>query len=767
MAGRPQSPRPADVSLANESRRPRTTVGRKKVCSSGACLLDTSIDAFAALPQFSMRDEARFLASHRSRAFDTGRKLRLERVEFVSAGLLEGTIKEKEPPREKQEADHNNAPSEESTTASPAMEKMAIRSPSPSLSSSSEEVVLFRGRGGVSLTHSTEACPAPTKRTSTQKSSEKGNERNVADQQAHPVSVSVSVDAKSQSQPGVPPLDSQTETQSDGESVVDDGFTKRLGGQSKWMTNTTPWVHRSKPGIGWLPPRDRPDMNAFLRGDVNPADLAMEDYMQNIQDFLPEQGNGTPTQNTFSTRPLDMDGDGDDQIWARDSVQVSTTFQAVGGDSDWDSHALADLEGFSTSSDVLDKIERILATRKRKSGVQYLVVYEGSIPDDARWLPKSFLTTPSDLKLLEEFHAEVLLRESRYPDDADSDSEIDSDDDDGDDDDDSDNTDVDVGDIDDEQYARILQKQEELGLGSDELLLYAHDQYFAGPVKPTRSGPIDRPHKRRQRRSGMEPTFPSASAMADVLDIDPYNGFDVMDTERPSLRPRKKGRRGQAPPELSDEDLNEQLQSTWAADRTKKRLKKAEREELRKQGLLGRKGKAPDLSVKYQSGFTMDQIVEEIREFMASDTQTFSLPPMDAGQRAAVHQFVHELGVNSKSRGDGMHRFTVLSKTSRTKRFNDEYFDALVDKKKFKIRLQGSARGDRFPKGKKTRPATVGYKDGDTVGASAPELGPENRGHALLAKMGWTRGTALGALDNKGILVPIPHTVKVNKAGLQ
>jgi hypothetical protein len=32
--------------------------------------------------------------------------------------------------------------------------------------------------------------------------------------------------------------------------------------------------------------------------------------------------------------------------------------------------------------------------------------------------------------------------------------------------------------------------------------------------------------------------------------------------------------------------------------------------------------------------------------------------------------------------------------------------------------------------------------------------------------MGWSTGTALGALNNKGILQPVLHVVKTTKAGL-
>jgi hypothetical protein len=137
---------------------------------------------------------------------------------------------------------------------------------------------------------------------------------------------------------------------------------------------------------------------------------------------------------------------------------------------------------------------------------------------------------------------------------------------------------------------------------------------------------------------------------------------------------------------------------------------------------------------------------------------------MEAHRRSVVHQIVNKLGVNSKSRGSGAQRFTVLSKTLRTKEVEDSYFDALVKKKGFRARFQSATTRKGGPIG--TKFGTT-YKDGEVVGASAPELGPENKGRALLEKMGWTKGTALGALDNKGILQPIAHTVKTGKAGLR
>lgn len=569
--------------------------------------------------------------------------------------------------------------------------------------------------------------------------------------------------------------------------VADASFAKRRGNKPAWEGATTEWAHRSKPGIGWLPVADRPPMDAVLPDDVSPRDAAMDDYMQNIEDFgltadmLAASG--------FARREMDLDA-GSHNDWESASGSQAGDDQAAPADS-WDSDMLQDLEGMSTSSDVMDTVARILSKRHRKSGVQYLCVYEGSVVDDARWLPGGYLQSSAEKDLIQAFEEAFLLRKKAEMGDSDTtDSASEEDDDDDDEDSDSDDEDDDDDDgafgqdeeLDDETIARVLQKQEELGLGADELMLYAADDYFAASSRADDYIPLNvaRSNRKQQKRGGRrnrEPTFPSASAMADALDLDPYNGFDIMDTERPSLKPKKKGRRGQVPFELLDDsDLNEQLQNAWEADRNKKRLKKAEREELRQQGLLGRKGKAPNLKVKYKDGIMMEDVLEEMREFLIGDMQTLALPPMDASRRATIHQAADFFKLTSRSRGDGFDRFTVLTKTNRTRTYTDNEFDKAILHKGLLHRLTGptfSQKGDRPRKsatvrfgGARGKP-TTGYRDGETVGANAPEIGPENRGHALLAKMGWSKGMGLGALDNKGILQPIPHTVKMTKAGLQ
>ncbi|KAF2001101.1 hypothetical protein P154DRAFT_522081 [Amniculicola lignicola CBS 123094] len=723
-------------------------------------------------PHFSMRDEARNTTAHADDVFRPARKLRMEPpIAFVSGGFLEGTVKKgkKNPPLPIDDSSSTD------TSPTSAMARMAIRSPSPAPSDSSVEEIVFKGRN---FKPSPQSAPIPAKAAASKPEPSKPTHKvTPTDVESEAAATGVSVrhlsvqgtvitEARVSPEPTLPgPIEGDPD--SDTDEVRQELFEKRLGGQSKWMSGTTPWVSRSKPGIGWLPHYERPPMEDFLSGRANPAE---DDYFENVKESMRrEQEEGeeeAAIPASFAGRDIDDLGIGDN------NMVIAEPDEHESGD-EWSSDMLHDFDNNSTSSDVIDIISRVLASRTRKSGLQYLVVYEGSTTDDARWLPVSFLHTKADKQLIENFETKKYLREANQASgDDEEDFEDVSDDDDA---------DEDGSGMDDEMIARTLQKQEELGFGSDEILLHGGNGYFAGPADPLDSGAAraDRRWKKRQQRSRgnqrHQNSFPNASLLADILDqLDPYDGFDIMDTERPSLKPKKKGRRGQPPPELDDPDLNEQMQATWEADRATKRVKKAEREELRKLGLLGRKGKAADLSVKYSNGFSMDQIAAEIREFILSKSETLSLPPMTASRRAVVHQLCGKLGFNSKSRGSGNDRFTVLSKALRTT-LDVEAFDRLVTQPKFRTRFgraqpRGAAGGGGGGGGGGGRGGgfmdSVRPKAGEAVGASAPELGPENPGHAMLAKMGWSKGTALGALHNKGIINPIFGIAKMDKKGL-
>jgi hypothetical protein len=146
---------------------------------------------------------------------------------------------------------------------------------------------------------------------------------------------------------------------------------------------------------------------------------------------------------------------------------------------------------------------------------------------------------------------------------------------------------------------------------------------------------------------------------------------------------------------------------------------------------------------------------------------------MDKGDRRIVHEVANAFNLKSKSMGGDEARFPVLTRTSRTRRY-DEGMMANLDRrfrrKRFLPRLDKIAPSRGAPRMRRVfggaGNAAAGYRDGEIVGAAAPELSAENRGHAMLEKLGWSKGTALGALDNKGILQPVTHVVKISKAGL-
>lgn len=346
--------------------------------------------------------------------------------------------------------------------------------------------------------------------------------------------------------------------------------------------------------------------------------------------------------------------------------------------------------------------------------------------------------------------------------------------------------------MDDETLARLYAKQAELGISDDDLVIddgkfVEEDLDEFGDVNQAKAGldilansSFGRSTAKRssKKRGGMN--FPSASALADTLDQYGDAGFDIMDFDRPSLRPKRGGRKGKLPPELealSDNELKDEMIGHWSNDREKKRLKKAEREELRREGLLGagvaKKGKA-DLSQKYLQGMTVVQIHEELRIFLQDVTKTTrAFPPMDKHDRKSLHEIANVLNLKSKSVGAGKNRAPVLYKTNRTADYTEATFNRITTAAN-KGFLKNSAfkgkkpKGGAVPRGGKGRGAdtsSTGLRHGDVVGGGAKEIGRENFGHRLMEKMGWQTGTALGK-DGSGMLTPVEQIMRTGRSGL-
>lgn len=141
--------------------------------------------------------------------------------------------------------------------------------------------------------------------------------------------------------------------------------------------------------------------------------------------------------------------------------------------------------------------------------------------------------------------------------------------------------------------------------------------------------------------------------------------------------------------------------------------------------------------------------------------------------RKIVHEIANVFKLKSKSTGGGKSRFPVLYRTSRTIQYNEETSkaaEAILASGRFfprmdKAKKQGSLAG-RLRRGGAAS-AGVSYRDGEVVGAAAPEISQDNRGRTMLERMGWSTGTALGALNNsRGLVQPVEQVVKTSRSGL-
>ena len=364
-------------------------------------------------------------------------------------------------------------------------------------------------------------------------------------------------------------------------------------------------------------------------------DEALEDYMKNIQEN--ENIDQFLTEGQVSEGGLLIS---DTNIWGKMAAMNSETMMSENPPKtkagvNWSEVNLHVIEELETCDKIPGIIDRVLLRRNRPSGVQYLVVSEGYTLDDARWVPFSSLDTPDAKEQLRVF--EINSRTHSQPfiigddtdglsSDLDKQAAIDLE-----------NEFDDMLDeeellerkrrrMTDEQIARLLSKQEEFDLGSNELLLFGADgeteksESESDCIHIIRARPTIFGSSMNKKEKNRQDRFAPASSFANSLDRDPYDGFDIMDRERPSINRKSKSNRGAARFGLSDSEMEVEMHLSWGKDREKKRMHKQERADLRNQGLLARKGKL-DIKAKYRAGMSMEDVKKEIKDFLVSSTQ--------------------------------------------------------------------------------------------------------------------------------------------------
>ncbi len=163
---------------------------------------------------------------------------------------------------------------------------------------------------------------------------------------------------------------------------------------------------------------------------------------------------------------------------------------------------------------------------------------------------------------------------------------------------------------------------------------------------------------------------------------------------------------------------------------------------------------------------------------MQANTDRLILPPFDKGARKIIHTIANTFNIKSKSAGVGTGRYPVLYRSKATLSYDQDLFERAfsrvrrtwfprvdVDEKIVqgaRVLKRAEARTRKSRAGKSS---TV-LREGDIVGQHASEIGVENKGRAMLEKMGWSKGMSLGTIETKGIIVPLTHVIKKTKAGL-
>lgn len=149
---------------------------------------------------------------------------------------------------------------------------------------------------------------------------------------------------------------------------------------------------------------------------------------------------------------------------------------------------------------------------------------------------------------------------------------------------------------------------------------------------------------------------------------------------------------------------------------------------------------------------------------------------MDKHARMILHELAHKFNIKSQSTGNHDQRRPVLYRTKRTIKYRESELvlaerkvdeaAARIGRKYFPRSDRKGTQGQNSGSGGRVGHKAMLLKDGEIVGALIPEIGQENKGRAMLEKMGWAKGMGLGSLDNKGILEPVAQVVKRSKAGL-
>ncbi|KAF9413903.1 hypothetical protein BGZ94_000574 [Podila epigama] len=186
---------------------------------------------------------------------------------------------------------------------------------------------------------------------------------------------------------------------------------------------------------------------------------------------------------------------------------------------------------------------------------------------------------------------------------------------------------------------------------------------------------------------------------------------------------------------------------------------------------------------------TLSELNRAIEDFVRDDDlRQLQLPPMPKALRRKVHLLAENYNLESQSLGSGKNRAPMLVRTHQTrlpphpvnvkKLLNQSEQELKMISIQRRMNKHEGGRGGRGGGGGSRRGGSRRDKDdkgggatatrpafGSVVGGEASAISTENKGHRMLAKMGWSPGVGLGA-TGEGIIQPIEAVMRAKRRGL-
>ncbi|PVV05110.1 hypothetical protein BB560_000373 [Smittium megazygosporum] len=161
-------------------------------------------------------------------------------------------------------------------------------------------------------------------------------------------------------------------------------------------------------------------------------------------------------------------------------------------------------------------------------------------------------------------------------------------------------------------------------------------------------------------------------------------------------------------------------------------------------------------------GYTNFTLVHERIVGLVESTSisTLWLWPMSKRDRRIVHMLAAQYNLKSASHGSNDMRFPILSRTKKTSfPENDTKIDRILSLANKDLPDGG------FYKGLYSRGSSTSEKKSTLVAQGVQSINESNKGHQLLAKMGWTPGNPIGT-SGSGITDPIQAEIRNSRRGL-